>query len=143
MRLNMLNTLDVTISGYPIDECQDPAGYWHVLSYNGSHEFWHFYRSPQKFTINLVNIEKFSELEFPVIDTVNFTEKPMSKFKKWFYKGWLDLYDIDIKVSKMKKVTYVKMRSGESYMIDESAECLKNALDGCVWTAEFLKSIER
>ena len=33
-------------------------------------------------------------------------------------------------------------RSGKTYMIDESAECLKNALDGCVWTAEFLKSIE-
>ena len=32
--------------------------------------------------------------------------------------------------------------AGKEYMIDESVECLKNAIDGCVWTADFLKSIE-
>ena len=51
-------------------------------------------------------------------------------------------YDVDFKISSIKKVTYVKMRSGKEYMIDESVECLKNAIDGCVWTADFLKSIE-
>ncbi len=52
-------------------------------------------------------------------------------------------YDVDFEISGIKKVTYVKMRSGKTYMIDESAECLKNALDECVWSADFLKALEK
>jgi hypothetical protein len=145
----MLNTLDITVSGYPEYYCIDPDGKVIDFKCGDYHSFWKFYSEIQTVTLNLVNVESFKELHFPVIERIDFTEKQAvkgkSSLRKWLYKFFVltYVYDIDVKQAGIKKVTYVKMRSGESYMIDESTECLKNALDGCVWTAEFLKSIER
>ena len=135
----MLNTFDITESGYPLYDYKYPNGFYKSFSYNGYYGYWKFYDARHTTTVNLVNVESFEELEFPVVEKIVFTERPKSKFKKLLFGS---SYDVDFKISSIKKVTYVKMRSGKTYMIDESAECLKNALDGCVWTAEFLKSIE-
>ena len=135
----MLNTFDITESGYPLYEYKCPNNFYRSFSYNGYYGYWKFYDKIYTTTVNLVNIESFKALEFPIVKKIIFTEQPISKFKKMLFGS---SYDVDFEISGIKKVTYVKMRSGKTYMIDESAECLKNALDSCVWTAEFLKSIE-
>lgn len=135
----MLNTFDITESGYPVYDYKRPNGYYASFSYNGYYGFWKSYDKVYIRTLNLVNVESFEELEFPILEKIVFTERPKSMFKKLLFGS---SYDVDFKISRIKKVTYVKMRSGKTYMIDESAECLKNAIDGCVWTAEFLKSLE-
>ena len=135
----MLNTFDITESGYPVYDYKRPNGYYASFSYNGYYGFWKSYNKVCTRTLNLVNVESFEELEFPILEKIVFTEQPKSKFKKLLFGS---SYDVDFKISRIKKVTCVKMRSGKTYMIDESAECLKNALDSCVWTAEFLKSLE-
>ena len=136
----MINTFDITESGYPVYDYRYPNGFYRSFSYNGYHGFWKSYNGANVTTINLVNVESFKELEFPIVEKIIFTERPKSMFKKLVFGS---SYDVDIKISSIKKVTYVKMRSGKEYMIDESVDCLKNALDGCVWSAEFLKSIEK
>ena len=135
----MLNTFDITESGYPVYEYRYPNGFYRSFLYDGYHGFWKSYSKVCTRTLNLVNIESFEELEFPILEKIIFTERPKSKFKKLLFGS---SYDVDFKISSIKKVTYVKMRSGKTYMIDESVECLKNALDGCVWSADFLKAIE-
>lgn len=135
----MLNTFDITESGYPLYDYRCPNGDYRSFSYNGYYGFWKFYNKVCTRTLNLVNVESFEELKFPILEKIVFTERPKSIFKKLLFGR---SYDVDFKISRIKKVTYVKMRSGKTYMIDESAECLKNALDSCVWTADFLKSIE-
>ena len=135
----MINTFDITESGYPVYDYKRPKGFYSSFSYDGYYGFWKFYDKVHTTTINLVNVESFKELEFPIVEKIIFTERPKSMFKKLLFGS---SYDVDFKISSIKKVTYVKMRSGKEYMIDESVECLKNAIDGCVWTADFLKSIE-
>lgn len=135
----MLNTFDITESGYPVYDYKYPNGCYRSFSYKGYHGCWKSYNKVYTRTLNLVNVESFEELEFPILEKIVFTERPKSIFKKLLFGS---SYDVDFKISSIKKVTCVKMRSGKIYMIDESAECLKNALDSCVWTAEFLKSIE-
>ena len=135
----MLNTFDITESGYPVYDYKYPNGFYSSFSYNGYHGFWKPYNKVCIRTLNLVNVESFEELEFPILEKIVFTERPKSMFKKLLFGS---SYDVDFKISSIKKVTYVKMRSGKTYMIDESVECLKNAIDACVWTADFLKSIE-
>ena len=144
-----LNTFDITESGYPVYHCIDPDGEVIDFKCGDYYSFWKFYDKIQTTTINLVNVESFKELHFLVIDRIDFIKKQAikdkSSFKKWLYKFFVSayVYDIDVKQAGIKKVTYVKMRSGDTYFIDESAECLKNALDSCVWTADFLESIAR
>lgn len=135
----MLNTFDITESGYPLYDYRYPNGYYVSFSYDGYHGFWKSYDKVYTRTLNLVNVESFEELEFPILEKIIFTERSKSMFKKLLFGS---SYDVNFKISKIKKVTYVKMRSGKTYMIDESVECLKNALDGCVWSADFLKAIE-
>lgn len=136
-----MNTFDITESGYPVYDYKYPNGFYHSFSYDGKYYgFWKSYDKVHTLTINLVNVESFYELEFPIVEKIIFTERPKSMFKKLLFGS---SYDVDIKISSIKKVTYVRMRSGKEYMIDESVDCLKNALDGCVWSAEFLECIEK
>ena len=144
----MLNTFDITESGCPAYHYIDPDGEVRDFKCGGYYSFWKFYDEVKTTTINLVNVESFKELDFLVIERIDFIEKQAvkdkSSFKKWLYKFFVSeyVYNVDVKQAGIKKVTYVKMRSGDTYLIDESVECLKNAIDGCVWTADFLKSIE-
>lgn len=134
----MVNTLDVTLSGYPENTIQLPNGDWTYLSLvNGYECYWHQYKKPKTITLNLVNIESFETLEYPLIE-YSVKEKPISWFKKFWYDGWNygKIYDINIKQIGSKALTRVYMRSKQSFIIDESVECLKNALDACVWNAD-------
>ena len=134
----MINTFDITISGYLKSFVRRPDGRLEYFTYDGYHEFWQFYKNYETMTLNLVNIESFKQLKFPIIDKVIFKEKPMSMFKKLITEN---IYDIKYTVTSFKDVTYVKMRSGTTYLVDESVECLKNALDSCIWSDAFLKAI--
>ena len=138
MMAKMINTLDVTISGYPENLIQLPNGDWIYLSsvVNGGEYYWCQYKKPKTITLHLVNIEAFKTLEYPLIE-YSVKEKPISWFKKFWYDGWNydKIYDINIKQIGIKVLTKVYMRSKQSFIIDESAECLKNALDACVWNA--------
>ena len=133
----MVNTLDVTLSGYPVYDLRDPCGGLHFLSECSIHAAWK--STPSKTTtLNLVNIESFRELVYPVVE-VKFTENKISLLKKlWYVMALPDykVFTLSIKVIGEKKVTEVTMRSKERFLVDESAECLKNALDACIWTAD-------
>ena len=134
----MVNTLDVALSGYPENEIRLPNGHWRYLSLeDGCQFYWHPYNKPKTRTLHLVNVESFETLAYPLIEC-DIKEKPISWIKKFWYDGWNDdkIYDINIKQIGLKTVTRVYMRSKESFIIDESAECLKNALDACVWNAD-------
>ena len=138
-----INTLDVTISGYPDNEFRLPNGQYEFFHCNGCSCFWNPYREPITKTLNLVNIEWFEPFNYPLVE-IYCKEKPVSWFKKFWYSGWQNdkLYDIDIKVVGEKTVTRVIMRSKTSFFIDESVECLKNAIDACVWNADIKERIE-
>ena len=133
----MVNTLDVTVSGYPENKIQLPNGDWRYLILingceNGCECYWSQYKKPMTMTLNLVNIESFETLAYPLIE-YSIKEKPIS----WFKKIWYDkIYEIGVKQIGLKVLTKVYMRSKKSFIIDESAECLKNALDACVWNAD-------
>ena len=138
----MINTLDVTVSGYPDWEIKLPNGSYKIFHIEDDSSFWRPYKSPQTKTVNLVNIETFRPLTFPLVE-INIKEKPVSWLKKFWYSSWDDdkIYDIDVKVVGTKTVTQVFMRSKDSFMIDESVECLKNAIDACVWTADIKEDL--
>lgn len=134
----MINTLDVTVSGYPENKITLPNGDWKYLSLvNDCGLYWRQYNKPRTLTLNLVNIESFETLVYPLIE-YSVKDKPISWFKKFWYDGWNydKIYDISIKQIGFKTLTKVYMRSKVSFIIDESAECLKNALDACVWNAD-------
>ena len=138
MMAKMVNTLDVTLSGYPESTIQLPNGDWtYLISVNGCECYRRQFEKPKTMTLHLVNIESFETLEYPLIE-YSVKEKPISWFKKFWYDGWNydKIYDINIKQIGLKVLTKVYMRSKQSFIIDESAECLKNALDACVWNAD-------
>lgn len=138
MMAKMINTLDVTLSGYPENTIQLPNGDWIYLSLvNDYGLYWRQYNKPKTMTLHLVNIEWFETLTYPLIE-YSIKKKPIFWFKKFWYDGWNydKIYDINIKQIGLKVLTKVYMRSKQSFIIDESAECLKNALDACVWNAD-------
>lgn len=131
------NTFDITISGYPLNDIMLPNGSFQPFHLNGYSAFWKPYNKSIVETINLVNVETFLSLSYPIVK-ITINEKPISKFKKFWYDGWdnTKVYDIDIQAIDIKHVTYVTMRSKQTLLIDETCECLKNALDACIWTAD-------
>ena len=134
----MINTFDVTVSGYPENKITLPNGDWKYLSSVNNFDFyWRQYKKPKTLTVHLVNVESFETLTYPLIE-YSVKDKPISWFKKFWYDGWnyAKIYDINIKQIGFKTLTKVYMRSKVSFIIDESAECLKNALDACVWNAD-------
>lgn len=139
----MVNTLDVTVSGYPENTITLPNGNWKYLSsVNNFNFYWHQYKKPKTLTLHLVNVESFETLVYPLIE-YSVKDKPISWFKKFWYDGWnyAKIYDINIKQIGFKTLTKVYMRSKVSFIIDESAECLKNALDACVWNADIKEQL--
>lgn len=144
----MINTIDLTISGMPVTFYRLPNGDFKDLKfkYDGEicYESWKKYDKPISITINLVNVESFNQLSYPIVD-IKVASKKITWWQRFWYDGWNAdvLYDIKIDVVDVKNVTYVKMRSGDKFIVDESVDFLKNALDGCVWTADFLKSLEK
>ena len=135
----MFNTFDITLSGYPYHEVEYPNGDWHFLHMedDGISEYWHAYKSPKTKTVNLLNIESFHSIICPVVK-FKWIDRNMSWWKKFWFAVLEDndkIWKLDIKVLGQKEATVVKMRSGDKFIIDESAECLKNAIDSSVWTA--------
>lgn len=140
----MTNTLAVTLSGFPDTEIRLPNGNWRWLyPIDGVERYWHQYKQPKSKILNLVNIESFEAFSCPLIECT-IKEKPISRFMKFWWSGWNDdaIYDINIKVVGTKTGTKVYMRSGESFTIDESVECIENALDACIWTADIKEQLE-
>ena len=136
--INAINTLDITISGEPTDFFVMPKEYNAFDRYQSCKVYWHSYEKPIVKTINLVNVESFSATLYPIVK-YEITPKTNSRFKKWFWEGFpKKLFDIKRIELGEKQVTWVKMRSNEKFCIDESVEYLKNAIDACVWTADFL-----
>ena len=133
----MVNTIDLTLSGYPSNGFRLPNGNWRWCA-----TYWHPCKTPQMKTVNLVNIETFEQFTYPIIE-LHIKEKPISWLKKFWWSFWNDdkIYDISIKTVGMKTVTNVTLRSGKTLMADESVDCLKNALDACVWTADFANDV--
>ena len=143
MIAKMINTLDVTVSGYPENTITLPNGDWKYLSsVNNFNFYWCKYKKPKTLTLHLVNVESFETLTYPLIE-YSVKDKPISWFKKFWYDGWnyAKIYDISIKQIGFKTFTKVYMRSKKSFIIDESAECLKNALDACVWNADIKEQL--
>lgn len=144
----MLNTIDITESGCPITFYRLPNGSFNDLEFKHNGEIyrcaWKKYDKSIVRTINIINIESFNELSYPIVD-IKITNKNVSWWKKFWYSDWKPeiLYDIKINVIEMKNVTYIKMRSGNKFMVDESSDFLKNALDVCVWSTDFLESLKK
>ena len=132
-----INTLDVTLSGYPAYEYRLPNGDWQYFHHSRFEYFWKPYKKPTTKTLNLINVESFESLSYPIVD-ISVKSKPVSWLKRFWYSGWNNskLYSTSINVIGMKIVTKVTMRSKETYIIDESVQCLKNAIDACVWNID-------
>lgn len=139
----MTNTLDVTVSGYLSDELQYPNCRWFPFKHNDFRCYFQPYTHKNMFTLNLAQVETFHETNAPVLDKVVFHEKQMSKLKKWWFSDWCPekIYDVEYHVKEIRAFTFVKMRSGTTFLVDESVECLKNALDGCIWTHAFIEAL--
>ena len=139
----MFNTLDVVLSGFPQDIYRFPNGGWRQFKLNGYNAtYWHPYEKPSTMTINLVNIETFCQFIYPIV-SIEINKKPISLLKQWWYENWRDdkIYDTSIKVLSYKIGTQLNMRSGKIFYVDEDTECIKNALDACVWNADIKESI--
>ena len=139
----MINTLDITMTGHPAYEFRLPNGDWRFFYADGFEFFWKPYKKLIVKTINLVNVESFEPFTYPLVN-IDIKDKPISKFKKFWLSGWNNdkLYSIDIKVVGMKTVTKISMRSKETFIVDESVECIKNAIDACVWNAEIKEDVK-
>ena len=135
----MINTLDVTVSGHLAIGYFLPNGSFRYLDFEEYDSYWKEYpidRRKHK-TLNLINVESFVPVRVPLLD-IKVVDKKVSALKRFLYDGWNDskLYDVKISLVGVKEVTYIKMRSGESLYVDETSDCLKNAIDACVWTAD-------
>ena len=99
--------------------------------------FWKPYKKPTTKTLNLINVESFESLSYPIVD-IAVKSKPVPWLKRFWYAGWNNskLYSTSINVTGMKTVTKVTMRSKDTYIIDESVQCLKNAIDNSVWNID-------
>ena len=68
----MINTIDLTISGMPVIFYRLPNGDFKDLKfkYDGEtyYESWKKYDKPIFTTINLINIESFKQLSYPIVD---------------------------------------------------------------------------
>lgn len=133
----MTNTLDVTMSGYPAIGYRFPNGTYRYFQYKNYISYWKEYHEHKHKTLNLLNVESFELVCFPIV-SISFLDKHASKFKRFWYDGWYDdkLYDVNIELIGIKNVTSLKMRSGDKMLVDESVDCLKNAIDACIWTAD-------
>ena len=140
----MYNIIEVIESGCPYDEYISPNGEYKRFDFDGYREYWHAYKDKKSFAVNLLNIETFEKRVYPIVD-ICCKEKPVSWLKKFWWSGWRDdlLYDVSIKVLDMKEVTFVTMRSGRRFYIDESVECLENALDVSAWTADIRDTMSK
>lgn len=138
----MVNTLDVTISGFPSHWLQI-AGIWDTYTpadfgIKDCDTFWQQYSKSyiEHKTINLVNIETLKALKLPILK-VKAKEKDLTWWQKFLAWRPIDLYDVDIQVVGTMEATRISFRSGATMYVDESIDCIKNALDACVWTADF------
>ena len=133
----MINTLDITISGFPDYEFELPNGNSRYFHLNEFIHYWHPYKGAKVISINLVNVESFIAVKYPLVN-IKITPKKISTFKKLLFDGWNDdkLYDIAIDVIGIKDVTAITMRSGQKFIADESVDCIKNAIDACIWDAD-------
>ena len=133
----MINTLDVTISGSYAIGYFLPNGTYRYFDFEKYDGYWKKYTKAKTKTLNLINVESFESISFPIVN-IDISHKPVSAFKRFLYSGWDDdkIYDVKIEIVNFKDVTKLKTRSGETMLIDESVECLKNAIDACVWCAD-------
>lgn len=140
----MINTINVTVSGCPYSEYRLPNGKYKQFTFQGYDQYWHVYKAEKSFDMNLLNIETFEKQVYPIVD-ICCKEKPVPWLKKFWWSGWRDdlLYDVSIKLKQLKEVTFVTMRSGRGFYIDESVDCLKNALDASVWTADIRDTMSK
>lgn len=132
-----VNSIEVTVSGYVNNTYELPDdSVWesHFCDY-------HFvaYKYPKSFSVNLLNVETFREISYPILEH-KIELKKISWLKRLVYAFICpdkeSLYNIEHKQIGVKTVTWLKMRSGDKYMVDESAMCIQNALDACVWNAD-------
>ena len=135
-----INSLDVTVSGCPCDFIYDPNGDMrHIIHGKTILQWFEPYKVTSTFALNLVEIEIFQQRTYPLVEI---WYDDVFKGKSWFYKfwwnGWKEQYTLNYKITGYKNVTMIKMRSEKVYYIDESKECIENALDACVWNSDFI-----
>ena len=132
----MVNSLEVTISGEVSNTYYLPNDTVWDSHYCVDH--YVAYNKPRNISLNLVNVETFQEITYPILEHV-VTEKKVNWLARLLFVGTSKLYDVEHRQVGTKKVTWIKMRSGAKYMVDESASLIQNALDACVWTADVVK----
>ena len=84
-----------------------------------------------EFTVNTLQVAYFKEIEVPIVRVSCKRKKGVGALKAWWWRGWDNdkVYDIEVKELGKKKVTMLKMASGETYYVDEPAELFRSALD--------------
>lgn len=77
---------------------------------------------PYSRVINICNIEQLNEQKIPIVDIKASWKPGVNALQKWWWENWNNekVMDIDIKVKEYKTVTWVKMVSGETFLVDQS-----------------------
>lgn len=85
-----------------------------------------------EFTVNALQIARFKALEVPVVQVSCKRKKGVGSLKAWWWRGMDNdkVYDIEVKELGRKKVTMLKLASGETYYVDEPADVFRAAIDG-------------
>ena len=109
-----MKTIQISESGY-IDH--DAKG----VDCNFFKPHWVNWKNAITTTIVASNIEEFKAGELPIYK-FKFTKNPFWKFK-WFP------YEVEYEKIGVKKYTFIRMVSGERYLVDQSYEEIKKAIE--------------
>lgn len=121
--------IDITVSGYSQDVFLTPNGnirYFRDPITGKRYEVWHDCGKIEKRRVNVMNIESFMPVSYPVVE-VNFKRKKLSWWKRFLFSDTDITYDIDINDIGVKNVTILHMVSGNKLIVDQTAAVFEKA----------------
>lgn len=127
----MGNCINITESGTTVEYFKYPNGELGRLRLDGECCSSWKQTGVYSCTLNAACIETFKELTFPIVK-IEIVDKGCGLFKRWWWKGCRDNILFDVKITKVdeKKVTLIKTVSGITYMVDQTYDEVKAAVDG-------------
>ena len=92
---------------------------------------WKEWGWQNKFTVNALQISTFKEIEVPIVEVKCVRKPGVGRLRAWWWRGWDNskVYDIEVKEVGKKKITMLKLSSGDVHYVNEPAEVFRNAID--------------
>lgn len=135
------NSLHCTTSGGICHNVRCPDGNYCLIPYNATYGTSYFYAFAEAshFMLNLMNVETYAEIKVPEYD-FSFIDSWAGKSAWWkfFCGNEYCRYTIDAKIKKIHVLTQIHLRSKNIIYVDESVQCIENALDACIFDSSSL-----